>query len=230
LILILNFTILTCDKSVSTTGKKPSSVVFINKTADTSLVERGIDAVPDGNKIRLEWFQNSEEEVDRYKIYRSEKREENYSLITTTADTVFEDIVATHTRYYYYVIAETDEGVTSESSDTIDYTLFDKAILLLPDSTVNVSMPTFIWSDPNEHSYDQYFIRVVNVDSNKTIWISVIQSTYSENEKIIFNADSKALVSQLLPDINYKWRIDIEGNERSGSESYWKSIMYRGEQ
>ncbi|MEJ2627246.1 MAG: hypothetical protein P8078_01620 [bacterium] len=230
LILILNFTILTCDKSVSTGGLKPAPVVFVAKNADTSLKERGIDAVPDGDIVRLEWRENTEEIVDKYKVYRLEEEAVKYSLVSVTADTIFEDNdVITHKRYYYYVLAETDEGVTSDPSDTLNYLLLQKAVLLAPDSTVNTAQPTFKWRDPNDPSYDPYIIRVVNADSNKTIWISEISSTYSEQEETIFNADSEATVSQLTPEVNYIWRIDIVGNERSGSESNWKPIMFRGE-
>lgn len=231
LILILNFTILTCDKSVSTGGLKPSSVVLVTKTADTSIKEKGIDAVPEGDIIRVEWFENNEETVDKYKVYRSQERDKAYSLVSVTADTVFEDFeVAVYTQYYYYILAETDEGVTSEPSDTAYYTLLEKAQLLAPDSTVNTAKPTFVWHDPNDPSYDPYIIRVVNSDSDKIVWISEIKSSYSEQEKIIFNTDTQAAVSQLSPEVNYKWRIDIVGSAGSGSESSWKPIMYRGEQ
>ena len=232
LILILNFTILTCDKSVSTGGLKPAAVVFVAKTADTSLQERGIDAVPDGDIIRLEWLENTEEIVDKYKVYRLEEGAVKYSLVSVTRDTVFEDNdITTHKRYYYYVLAETDEGVTSEPSDTLNYLLLNKAVLLAPDSTVNKAQPTFKWRDPNEPFYHDYVIRVVNTDSNKTIWIGEKErESYDSNqEEIIFNTDSGATVSQLIPEMNYIWRIDIVGNERSGSESNWKPIMFKGE-
>ncbi|MFO7891651.1 MAG: hypothetical protein R6V04_15085 [bacterium] len=232
LIFILNFTILSCDKSVSTGGLKPASVVFVSKTADASILERGIDAVPDGDKIKIEWFLNPEKEVEKYNIYRSEEDSEKFSFIFTTRDTVYEDMVKTHTKYYYYVNAETDEGVTSEPSDTINYTLLDKALLLSPGDTVSTAKPEFVWLDTNEHIYDQYIIRVVNIDYNKTIWIAVKERENYDTgqEKVVFNADSSAAVSQLSSDISYKWRIDIVGNERKGSESNWKSLVYRREE
>lgn len=232
LIFIFNFTILSCDKSVSTSGNKPSTVIFVTKTADTSVVERGIDAVPDGNRIRIEWFQNPEEEVERYNIYRSEENNDDFSLISNTIDTVYEDMVETFTKYYYYVSAETDEGMTSEPSDTISYMLLEKATLLSPDDTVNTGEPKFIWRDTNDPFYHEYIIRVVQVETEQTIWSSVKEreSYDSDQEEIVFNADSEAAVVQLLPDILYKWRVDILGDEKKGSESNWKPILYRGEQ
>jgi len=232
LIFILNFTILNCDKSVSTSGKKPSSVEFFSKTADTSVVERGIDAVPDGNRIRIEWFPNTEEEIERYNIYRSEEDNENFSLIYTTGDTTYEDEVETLIRYYYYVTAETDEGITSEPSDTIEYSLLEKATLLVPDDTVYTGVPKFIWRDTNDPFYHEYIIRVVQKEPEKPIWIAVkVRESYdSDQEEIVFNVDSEASVAQLLPDIPYKWRVDILGDEKKGSESNWRSIIYRGEQ
>lgn len=229
LIFILNFTILSCDKSVSTGGVKPVSVIFVEKTADTSIRERGIDAVPDGDKIRIEWFPNPEPEVNSYQVYRSEKGEK-FSLISVTTDTVYEDQVdTTLIKYYYYVLAETDEGVTSEPSDTIDYTLLEKANLVLPQDTVTTPRPEFVWRDENDPFYHAYIIRVVNVDSNKTVWISTIErDNYDTNlEQTSFNADP-----QLSPEVSYKWRVDImvEDTSKIGSESNWKSLVYRGEQ
>lgn len=232
MIFIFNFTILSCDKSVSTSGNKPSTVIFVTKTADTSVVERGIDAVPDGNRIRIEWLLNTEEEVERYNIYRSEEDKDKFTLISTTVDTVYEDMVETFTRYYYYVTAETDEGMTSEPSDTIDYMLLEKATLLSPDDTVDTGEPKFIWRDTNDPFYHEYIIRVVQSEPEQTIWIAVKEreSYNSDQEEIVFNAVSKAAVAQLLPDIHYKWRVDILGDSTKGSESNWRSIIYnRGE-
>lgn len=229
----LIFTIFNCTKQVNTVDRQPSSVFLIPGVDDTCRVERGIDAVPEGNVIRIEWIPSSEEEVTGYEIYRGvDDKTGPYNLIAgltvlTVTDSFFVDgPVSLNKRYYYYILAVTYDDDKSAPSDTLDYQLIQKAANLLPRGETNDSRPDFSWEDPNSPPKAYYVVRLVEVASGDIIWISLVPSSYNPNrETVLFNGDGTATADSLFSSIDYQWRVDIRGSEdHSGSESNWVAL------
>jgi len=200
--------------------------MLIQWTPDTNATERGIDAVPEEDAVWLEWFSSQEEDVDKYRVFRSIQRDGTYSILTTVSvpDTSYLDITSQlYVRYYYFVTAVTDEDVTSIPSDTLDYKLVRKASALMPSGESAGLKPIFSWEDTNSPTQPSYMIRLVESATDSMIWFASIQSSYSgSREEVEFNSDGSAVVDSLSQGVYYQWRVDIIGSEeRCGSESNW---------
>lgn len=228
LLFVLIFTIFYCTKKVNIGGIQPAAVVIIQGVPDTSRVERGIDAVPEGNAIRIEWISSPDEVVTDYEIYRGIERTGIYNLIVRAAvpDSFYLDNgVTLNKRYYYYILAVSDEDIRSESSDTLSYELIQKATGLLPAGETTDSRPDFSWHDPNVPPKAFYVIRLVEVASGGIIWLSLVPSSYSDRETVRFNTDGTAIIDSLQQGVDYQWRMDVVGSEDySGSESGWIAL------
>lgn len=228
LLLGLIFAIFSCTKQVNTIKNRPLPVMLVPGVQDTSEIEKGIDAIPEGDKIRIEWKASPEIEVRDYRIYRSVEREKSYLFISELSipDTTFEDEAIVGQRYYYYIQAVTDENIESFPSDTLDYKLIHKAVNITPKGTTIYPQPELSWKDPNIPTEAYYVIRFVKATSGEIMWISVVPSSYSgDREGVIFNSDGFASIDFLQPGIDYQWRVDIIGSEsHSGSESGWLPI------
>jgi len=226
LILCLVFATLTCSKKINQSGLKPPKVAMIPTAADTSRSERGIDAVPERDAIRIEWFPGSDERVIQYEIYRrTEAVGAKFVKITAIAepDSFYEDVVPlVGVRYFYTVLAVNDEDLRSESGDTLNYLLLQKAVNLQPTGIQSNTKPVFTWSDPNQAH--EYVIRLLENASNRVIWISVVQADYGNQvQSVKFNSDQKAAYPALISGFEYRWRVDVRGNA-GGSESKWATL------
>jgi hypothetical protein len=227
LLLTLIFINFNCNKKANPTKEKPGAVTLIPGVEDTSRIEKGIDAIPDGDLIRIEWTEGDASTVF-YEVFRGSAPNGAFSKIVTLEIPVrfFEDQVpAPYVRYYYFIRALNDEGVESDPSDTLSYRLIRKAEGLDPVGTCG-SRPVFRWLDPNHANF--YIIRVEKMDSGNLVWLSRFQSPQfgSEEQLIAYNADHSASQDSLSTGTQYRWRIDIVGNERnSGSESSWTPIQ-----
>lgn len=222
----LLFTIFNCKNQVNTGGTKPSAIVLIANVGDTSLVERGIDAVPEGDVIRIEWMPGFEEEVNRYRIYRSEENRFGPFIqigSVTETDSFFLDYsVSIGKRYYYYVLVQNDDEILSDPSDTLDYKLIDKATNLI----TTASTDSFLWIDPNDYASPYYIIRLLEVATQDMIWFATVDPKFDNIQSVSYNNDGSATIDSLIRGIEYQWRIDIKGPEDNcGSESEWVSIQ-----
>jgi hypothetical protein len=231
LILSTIFAIFTCSKKINQSSLKPPKVVLIPSAADTSLVEKGIDAVPDRNAVRIEWHLSSDDRVTGYEIFRRAGETGEFVSIRTTAETdsFFEDLVPqtqVPVRYYYTVLAVNDEDLRSETGDTLSYMLLKKSQNLLPKGESALTKPVFTWTDPNQAH--EYILRLEENIGNKTVWLSVIPADYgSQIQSVHFNFDQKASIAGLVPGQDYRWRIDVRGQNNSGSESEWVALKIR---
>jgi hypothetical protein len=227
LLLTLIFINFNCNKRANPTREKPGPVTLVPGVEDTCRVEKGIDAIPDGDLIRIEWTEGDESTVF-YEVFRGTALTGTFSKIVTVEIPVqfFEEQApVSGVRYYYFIRAVNDEGVESESSDTLSYRLIRKAEGLNPVGSCG-SWPVFRWLDPNHANY--YIIRLEENDSGNIVWLSRFQSPQfgSEEQLIPYNADHQASQDSLATGIHYRWRIDIVGNEKnSGSESSWTPIQ-----
>ena len=70
-----------CTEPNSVDNPPPSQVILVEKSSDSSAVERGIDAeqplgvfpVPEQNAIYLEWYGLDEDDLAAYDIYRRDR-------------------------------------------------------------------------------------------------------------------------------------------------------------
>ncbi len=204
----------------------PSAIVLLEGAGDTSVIERGIDAVPEGDVIRIEWIPSDEEQISQYRIYRSEENRSGPFFVmgsVSEEDSFFLDYsVSINKRYYYYVLVQNDDGVLSDPSDTLDYKLIEKAANL----SITAKADSFSWIDPNDYPSPFYTIRILEVDSQEMIWFSVIEPKFDNIQGTSFNKDGLAGQDSLVSGIEYQWRIDIKGPEdHCGSESEWMTIQ-----
>jgi hypothetical protein len=223
------FIIFHCDKSTNNGSTGPARVVLLSGVADTSRVERGIDAVPEGNIIRLEWIPGDLNEVAEYELFRSTVRTGSYASIARIAatDSSYQDMdVQPDTRFFYFIRALNREGLQSEPSDTLSYKLILKATDLMPSGIITESRPELSWTDPNNPPKAFYILRITEGVSGDVVWISVVPSSYTGgSESIQFNSDGSATIDSLENGVMYHWRVDVRGSEaNSGSESVWNTI------
>jgi len=226
LILCASFSILNCDKTNNPDRIGPAAPVMIPETADTSSVERGIDAVPEGDWIQLEWTHPEKETIRSYDIHRGNSADSLFRFIAETTDTVFIDkIDSVGSRYFYFVKAVNHDGVASQPSDTVSYRLIAKPVDLSPIGDIENTKPIFSWRDPNEPPEASYVIRVVQEQTMKTVWIAEVPSNYEYMQTTVYNQDGLAHDSLLVSEKDYLWRVDIRGSEsHSGSESPWMPL------
>jgi hypothetical protein len=227
LLLTLIFINFNCKNKETPAKEKPKPVELIPGSPDTSRIETGIDAIPDGDKIHLEWNSKSDETTLIYEVYRGSVKDGTFSKVASVSvPTRFYDDPerSVNVRYYYYVLAVSDEGVKSEPSDTLSYKLINKPEGLMPGGNSSAVIPTFRWRDVN-HAND-YIIRIQESGSEAFVWFSKFMAQFgSDEQSILFNADHTAVSDSLTRGKNYQWRIDIIGNEKAcGSESQWISI------
>jgi len=226
LIFGLVFTIFYCAKAPQKMEFKPDKVQILSGLPDTSMAEGGIDAVPEGDMIRLEWLPSPEEDVVFYEIYRAHSRTEDFSRISKVAvpDTSYQDgDVAFYEKNFYYVTSLTDEDYRSDPSDTLEYTLVPKVVHLAPSGTIFDTRPVFSWDEQNEHTY---VIRLLESSSMNPVWIATVSSQYQERVSVPFNSDGRAAVDSLERGKDYQWRVDVSRPEAFiGSESEWSQFQ-----
>ncbi len=229
LLLILIFINFNCNSVDHPFEEKPNPVTLLPAVPDSSIQEKGIDAIPEGNLIRIEWTAG-DETTAFYEVYRAINPVGAFNKIITLEIPIqfYEDRVPRiGIRYYYYIQAVDADGVRSDPSDTLSYLLIVKAQIIGPIGSTG-SVPLFAWRDLNSPQANDYIIRIMVTDTKQIIWLSQFQnSNYGlENKSIAFNADGSALIDSLMPGIGYQWRLDIIGNEKNcGSESPWTSIQ-----
>jgi hypothetical protein len=218
------FTIFYCENNTTAPSEPPAAVDFLHAPPDTSWNERGIDAVSEGYFIQLQWLLTAEPKLSHYAIYRSQNRIGPYQIIGTasSSDSLFLDgPLAVNIRFYYYIRAVADDGLSSEPSDTLDYMLLHKATGLLPAGIINDFDYTFSWQDPNLEAY--YMLRLLDNVTGLPVWKALIASTYSgDRESVNYNFNGTAALDTLLKDHEYTFRIDVvSATENCGSESQW---------
>lgn len=205
----------------------PRAVVMLASVDDTCRVEEGIDAIPESDAIRIEWVPSQEVYVASYEVFRSTDPREGFrSIGSVTADeeNYVDAGVTLNRRYFYYVVAVSDEGLRSEPSDTLSYLLMHKPTGLDPAGVTAADTPDFSWRDPNQAA--AFVVRLVDEATEAIVWIRWVWSSYSgDREGVRFNDDGSATVQALRRDTDYRWRVDIVGPEvASGAESGWVGL------
>ncbi len=229
LILILGFAILGCKNKTVEPGVKPGAIRLIHHGADTDWTEKGIDADSETDGIYLSWFSPKEDDIDYVEIYRSREDETDFEQLTKiySPDTSYVDNkVVFHKRYSYYVIPVNEDGQKGVSSDTLFYTLLEKAKDFLPKGSTDSVTPTFSWRDPNSSPVFSLIFKLIEAANETLIWNTVVENTGGDSRmNIVYNFDGTAQISELRRGVDYLWRIDLIGPEtNSGSESGWTPL------
>jgi len=215
----------------------PATPKWVIKSSPCDIMERGIDAVPEDNFIRLEWHPNKEDDLGGYRIFRADSAvDREFALIANIdgmsgnmLDTVYIDMnVRLNVNYFYYIVAHDLSGNVSEASDTIRYRLIPKPVPVSPSGFTRDTIPLFKWNDFSNYAYD-YVIKIENTLNKKVIWIfRLIRPNYASfDQKVIYNKDRKALESSLRRGVIYRWRVDAIAEEVgdidiAGAESNWE--------
>lgn len=193
----------------------------------------GIDALPDGNWIRVSWEHFLDTDLDYVRIFRFNE----FNLTPVLIDSIssnnefYSDSRAsldTHTRYSYFIEIIDNSG-NSAISDTVSYALLSKQIPIAPinGSEANPSNITFEWQKSGE--IDKF--RILVLDENRFyMWHRDIPVA---TEGDFFDT---ALPNNLLH--NYTgnfiyWRIDAFRWDHDldffiGSESYEQTLYLTG--
>ncbi len=209
----------------------PDPPVVLPASECTSPDEQGIDAVPDRDRIRLEWWVGSEEDLAGYEIYRSREGEAVDSLVAMlpieeiSGEVAFyeDEDVALRVRYFYTIKAFDEANNASTVSDTLTYMLLSKLMPDQPRGDITDRIPEFVfqWGD-DPLPIVSYVIRVTDL-MGTYLWISdlFIAQEYHNPVHLVYNEDGRAS-SDSLESGGYRWRVDgVGAEEYSGSESYW---------
>jgi hypothetical protein len=227
LLLGLIFATLECKNKTVNPGPKPERVLMVPGSADSSAVEEGIDAIPEGDRIHVEWIASPDDNVTSYELYRRDDRQAEFVKVTTVQkpSRQYDDSgPVLNVRFWYYVVAVTFDGLRSDPSDTLSYKLIVKPDGLTP-AEVAGARPEFTWRDPSSANY--YIFKIRERGSDTPFRITRIQSVFGDNTQVfqfdsLFGSGSESLGTGRY----YEWRIDVVGNEPScGSESRWVMIQ-----
>ncbi|MCH7761768.1 hypothetical protein IIA15_10295, partial [candidate division TA06 bacterium] len=112
----------------------PSPPFLIPHGNDEDSVDVGIDAVPEGDWIYLEWRENPEEDLAGYIVYRATLPNSGFTPISSMIqDTFYRDqSISIGIRYYYTATAVDTAANESTRGATVDYQLASKPFLLSP--------------------------------------------------------------------------------------------------
>ena len=213
-----------CKNSSEPELERPERPQIVPKSPDEARIEAGIDAIPVGDGIFFEWYLPQDSRIKWIKVYRRAQNEEDFVFLTSVSslDTFYIDYnIYPEVQYYYYLISVSRNKVESETSDTLYYSLYPK-----PDglSIEDNAKPTFSWHYPSIPPLG-YLLRLENKETFDIIWQSFVTQVYESIVKVEYNWDGKAQLDSLQIGTQYRWRVDVIGdNLYSGSESNWKLL------
>jgi hypothetical protein len=219
----------------------PAKPVLLGPVPDTSLTENGIDAVPEGSWIQLQWLANTESDLARYEIFRFEYDDQadkklspdSVIAVLTVGDangdtiTWMDKSVAEDIRYYYYLRAYDDDNNISEQSHIVDFKLINKVNptkMLAPRGQIFNIRPEFkVGNLSADISITAFVIKVFDVNLQRVVWASAIIDPFNHST-VYYNQGGTVLAGHesLTIDRIYRWRVDAIGTgEHAGSESKW---------
>ncbi len=214
-------------------GNSSISGVNYYNSFDTDFENNGMDAVMEGNWIKIQWFRLEDSDIDYLNIFRFSAQDYcsdtlNFAQIIEIVDyddqIHYIDKTSMINKNYFYFIEAIDDAGNSTLSDTTGYKLIDKPILLSPSdnsSFQNIYNVVFEWL-PSSGAI-QYRLLIFNED-RELIWQNTPLDT--GNFSVQYGGPPVDLDSVLI------WRVDafgetfqdiqIEGNYytvESGAES-----------
>lgn len=227
---------------------EPVQMVLRSSGADSLDFERGIDAASNPgnsfNVIEFQWHTHLQQnDLETFKIYRSEHEsgQINFNLLSVKEigqpggiDTLYRDTqdLALDVRYFYYVTAVDKDNQESEPSDTVSYSLLEKASdLSLNGNPQQITLPefNFKWQSLASHLF---YVRVeafISEDFHPLVNLKVVESAYGDGWQNLHLEGP--WLKTTFPNGNYRWRVDCIGDENTaeqafeGSESDWSDFI-----
>jgi hypothetical protein len=214
-----------CEKQTTEAKFLAAQLRFIPAAADTAVVERGIDAVPESDAIQLQWRRQSE--LTEYRLYRKSREEQDFGRLAVLAerDSLYLDSheIRLNTRYDYFLIGADAEGEVTQPSDTVHYLLLPKVVNLA--QAVRQDTLRFHWQPSPNSLPAAYLLKLFDDGSQRLIWLSVVASYQAVEEDVRFNWDGLSRLPRLHSAVRYRWRVDAVGSTHySGSESGWQKF------
>lgn len=234
-----------CTEDNGSSSEPPQRPVMVGKTveSDTSDYEiMGIDAL-DGpeNGIRIIWEEHPQRsELDYFNIFRSEDPQGliNYELharVEPDGVFLFDSIYHTFSdlnqveeeqAYYYYVTAVNEDGTESLPSDTVWYTLVQKARLTAPLGMIynNPEQVEFNWVFEEMPLPNGYILRIEEDFTDLLVYTEWVEPMEDYDQSYRNHPLSgEDLQKFVISGIQYRWRIDCVEKDpvHFGSESNW---------
>jgi hypothetical protein len=196
----------------------------------------GIDAVPDGDWIKVSWEHFLDTDLDYVKIFRYDEINADPVLVDSisAANEYYVDSrsqLSTHVRYSYFIEVVDNNG-NSAVSDTVSYALLSKQLLVSPANNeyIDSNNITFVWQRSGFISK----VRVLVFDENQQyLWHRDIDVANEEDEM------TTSMPSNWQQSLEYTgnhiyWRVDAFewDNELQffiGSESYLRILYLNSE-
>ena len=211
----------------------PETPQFVARSADTALVEQGIDAVPEGDYIKIVWQAVYDEDMGGYRIYR-QREDSILTLPRLIADLPIQELggQATPTYldmadsilapdlnsglslgFYYWVSAYDQAGNESALSSPVYYKLIPKAEPNNPAPPGDSLVMTWGYSQSQGFQTAYFVIRLFTGTENG--WVPFWMATHE-----LFN-QWQVVYPQSLPPGNYLYQVDVVGSSSlpSGSEA-----------
>jgi hypothetical protein len=225
-----------CDNSQTPDLPTPAKIRMVPRSGDLAAVEKGVDAVPESDGIKLQWYDLNDPNLKTYSVYRRTHFETYFKVIKTidlnTAfpgqDTVYIDDqpdLPLNIYNYYYITGTNTDDLEGPPSDTIRYKLLEKPVTLRPNGETISGLPVFYWSFPQTVSPDSFILRIEEQYPDRLFYIAKFQTNYDSPDQTLDLADTSKVTDppQFSSGRSYRWRIDSIGPDSttSGAESAW---------
>jgi len=207
------------------TGDPPTDYYNTPQPVVLSEENNGIDAVPDGDWIRLTWLPFIDTDLSHMNIWRYDEYNPEPVLVDTKPTNIEQFLDSNSslqigTRYSYYIDLVDFSG-NSSTSDTVSYALLSKVILVAPanNTTVTPGNINFTW---NRSGFASKFRAMVFDENHNYIWHQDLVVSFEEDPlSISFPVNT----AQEYSGRSLFWRIDsFETDDELGiyigSESY----------
>jgi hypothetical protein len=195
-------------------GDPPPYPVYNGQTIIPDDENNGIDAVPDGDWIKVSWEHFLDTDLDYVKIYRFDDNPNDIVHEVTLVDSIGSDNeyyidsrsdLSTNVRYSYYIEVLDNSG-NSAFSDTVSYALISKQLLISPSNGAyqTPNNITFEW----QRSGDLSIIRVlVFGEDHEYLWSSDIDVSF-EDDVMTLNMPTNWQQSLGYTGDYIYWRVD----------------------
>ncbi len=190
---------------------------------DLAESERGIDAIPERDAIRLEWEKYPDPEAE-LEVYRAEEAPGRFTRLARVSaqDTCYLDERVAIGRRYWYFLAGRKEEKRSLPSDTLSYKLLEKPFAL---SRTGGRAPVFRWQV--KEAPVAFVVKLFDEGADRKVWFCWVFPDFGAlAQEVRYNWDGTARMDSLISGRVYRWRVDVVAPEaNAGAESQWQVFV-----
>ncbi len=223
-----------CQSGNGAKEEPPPRVQLIPKGPEDAVEEKGIDAVPETDAIYLEWLPVNDPDLVAYDIFRQANDSSGTFVQVGSVERLFaneilptsfiDSTVTLNVRYYYYVEARDEAGLSSDPSAKVSYMLVDKPTLQSPSGVMQDTL--FVWDFSDNYVPLEFVFRLERKEGETFVPFHL----YVGNLQFNLLAHQEWGLSRMqlnsMPPGFYRWRIDVLGSEpNQGAESNWKTFV-----